>query len=153
MVALAWIVPTAWYSLRGIAASHTASSFPDALKNVDSPGYRQRWTYPPVLLILLIAFTCSGLPATITFRLSKSDMDGVATQVIKLGVIPQRSRVGFYAASDIERVAGGMRFTIPNVGFLTSHGFAFFPDNLPPVEEGYFYEHVQGPWYRWTYSD
>jgi hypothetical protein len=62
-------------------------------------------------------------------------------------------RIGLWRTGRVERIPGGMRFTVSEAGFFDAGGFAYSPHGKPANVGGEdAYTHLDGPWYLWDES-
>ena len=108
----------------------------------------------PALVPLVWALVHFDVPLHARYRLSRGAMDAAAKTVV---VRPKRAtaihRIGLWPTDRVERIPGGMRFTVSGAGFLDPGGFAYSPRSEPANVGGEdVYTHLDGPWYLWDES-
>ena len=108
------------------------------------------WTCALFVGLLVFSAGVSDVPLEVRFALSKEAMNDVALAVISGERDPGTiDRIGLWNVDDVERVAGGMQFRVREAGFLSSTGFAYRADGLPPSGED-SYRYYRAGWYIWT---
>jgi hypothetical protein len=108
----------------------------------------------PVLVLVLGALLVFDAPLQARYRLSRSAMNTAAKRVV---AHPERARtihrIGLWRTNRVERIPGGMRFTVAGAWFFDEHGFAYSPHGRPAkVGAEDVYTHLDGPWYLWDES-
>lgn len=98
----------------------------------------------PLVVALTAAAAWSGAPARLGWQVSEAALERAA-----IACTPTTgTRIGVYRVSTITNREGGC-LIYTNGGFMTSAGFAYFPDGAPPEADGDItYEPFQGPWFR-----
>jgi hypothetical protein len=104
-----------------------------------------RWLYVPVVLALTYFALTFDAPLKVCFLISRPAMDRLAHEVATTPGPYADRRVGWYTATRIEAIPGGVRFEIPSAGFLSKGGFAKSP--VPPTVSTWRYRHYSGDWY------
>jgi hypothetical protein len=104
------------------------------------------------MIALVLSFTDTSFNAR--FRLTQSSMDADALQIIREPKLAkQTSRIGSWRAEQVETFDGGMRFLIPDVGFLDPVGFAYSASGSPPNLGGEdIYRRQSNHWWIWQES-
>lgn len=108
----------------------------------------------PALAAVVGALVFLDAPLHARYRLSRGAMDAAAKRVL---AHPERARsihrIGLWPTDRVERIPGGMRFTVSGAGFLDPGGFAYSPRGDPANAGGEdAYTHLDGPWYLWDES-
>ena len=108
----------------------------------------------PALVVVVGALVLLDAPLHSRYRLSRSAMDAAAKRVI---AHPRQARtihrIGFWPTGRVEKIPGGMRFTVSGAGFVDAAGFAYSPKGEPANVGGEdSYTHLDGPWYLWDES-
>jgi hypothetical protein len=108
----------------------------------------------PVLVLVVGALLVLDVPLQARYRLSRSAMDATAKRVI---AHPEQARtihrIGLWRTNRVEKIPGGMRFTVAGTEFIDQGGFAYSPDGEPANVGGEdVYTHFNGPWYLWDES-
>jgi hypothetical protein len=108
----------------------------------------------PALVPLVWALVHFDVALHARYRLSRGAMDAAAKTVV---AHPQRAttihRIGLWPTDRVERIPGGMRFTVSEAGFLDAGGFAYGPVGEPANVGGEdVYTHLDGLWYLWDES-
>jgi hypothetical protein len=108
----------------------------------------------PALAVVVGALVLLDAPLHARYRLSRSAMDAAAERVI---AHPGQARtihhIGFWPTDRVEKIPGGMRFTVAGAGFLDPGGFAYSARGEPAsVGSEDVYTHLDGPWYLWDES-
>jgi hypothetical protein len=108
----------------------------------------------PVLVLVVGTLLVVDAPLQARYRLSRSAMNATAKRVI---AHPERARtihrIGLWRAGRVEKIPGGMRFTVSGARFVDDHGFAYSPHGKPAkVGAEDVYTHLDGPWYLWDES-
>ena len=105
----------------------------------------------PALALVVGALVFFDAPLHARYRLSRSAMDAAATRVVAHpGQARTIHRIGLWPTDRVERIPGGMRFTVSGAGFLDAVGFAYSPSGEPARVGGEdIYTHLDGPWYLW----
>jgi hypothetical protein len=103
----------------------------------------------PVLVLVVGALVVVDAPLQARYRLSRSAMNATARRVV---AHPEQARtihrIGFWRTDRVERIPGGMRFTVSEAGFFDAGGFAYSPHAAPAKVGGEdVYTHLDGPWY------
>lgn len=124
-----------------------------ARRRRDGPtvGTCARWLLPPLMALSSIAVTAPDGPLRLRVRLSRPAMDRLVSTAATLppGSALPNQRVGLFFAEDIQTYTGGVRFRVPETGFLDSGGFAFsFTDSPPRISEDR-YEPLSDHWFIW----
>ena len=108
------------------------------------------WTCVLFVGLLVFAAGVWDVPLRARFALSENAMNEVAREVIGGERDPETiERIGLWNVDDVQRIAGGMRFTVRDAGFISSTGFAYQADGLPPPRHATF-RYYRGGWYIWT---
>ena len=108
----------------------------------------------PVLVLVVGALVVFDAPLHARYRLSRSAMNAAAKRVV---AHPEQARtihrIGLWRTARVERIPGGMRFTVSGSRFLDDHGFAYSLHGRPAnVGAEDVYTHLDGPWYLWDES-
>ncbi|GAA2897025.1 hypothetical protein GCM10010517_62060 [Streptosporangium fragile] len=116
-----------------------------------------RWAAAPAMVAAVAALIGAGAPMDARFALSEASMERLA-RAVSAGTHTGDGEgwVGLFPVSSVDRVEGGVSFTLEDVGFVTRHGFAWRPGGPPAYDDGnhddgdFVYRHIRGPWYEWT---
>jgi hypothetical protein len=116
------------------------------------PGLRRhwaRWAAGPVMGAAVIGLMHFNVPYTVRFALSEASLERFA-QAVATGAESETGDrwVGLFPLKSAERIDGGARFLVKDVGFIDSYGFAWSPQG-EPSDEYADYEHLHGSWYEW----
>jgi hypothetical protein len=151
------VLAVLWFIRFVIAIDYNTLSFKEA-------AIRRRWLTTPAVVVVTILLLWVQAPLHVTFWLSESAMNRMARDVMKspIGKGKPNGWIGLYPATGIQRIEGGMQFSIRRLGYLPSTpgsdgkeswGFAYYPDGPPPDSYYLEYVHFGGPWYlcisRW----
>ncbi|RDI49999.1 hypothetical protein [Nocardia mexicana] len=114
-----------------------------------SRGWRLR-AVAPVVVCCTVVVGATGIPEKIGWAVSESALDRVAAECVR----PDDGRAGVYRIRTVEKHRDGC-LLYTDGGFINPVGFAHFPAAAPalgrPRHEGDIgYEHLDGPWYRFT---
>ena len=113
------------------------------------PSLRWRITVATGVVVLFAGF--ATMPLDLRFRLSEDAMNETALAVIRGERDPDTiGRIGLWNVGQAYRVPGGMRFTVRETGLLSSSGFAYQADGLPPQSDGDSFRYWRRGWYIWT---
>ena len=108
--------------------------------------------------ILVGAGWLVSLAARVIRRRRLEPADAVVPAAAKRVVAhPERARaihrIGLWPTGRVEKIPGGMRFTVSGTGFLDPASFAYSPRGEPArVGSEDVYTHLDGPWYLWDES-
>jgi hypothetical protein len=144
-VVCTWIlVGASWVVSIGARALHRRSLF--VLEAADF--------VTPALVPVVWALVHFDVALQARYRLSRGAMDATAQRVL---AHPERARsihrIGLWPTDRVEKIPGGMRFTVSGAGFLDAGGFAYSPKRRPANVGGEdAYTHLDGPWYLWDES-
>ena len=109
------------------------------------------WTGALFVALLVFAAGVWDVPLRARFDLSEDAMNEVARDVLRGERDPETiERIGLWNVHNVRRVAGGVRFTVRNAGFLSSTGFTYQPDGRPPYDGIDGVRHYRGLWFIWT---
>ncbi|GAB2655526.1 hypothetical protein GCM10027088_37090 [Nocardia goodfellowii] len=105
----------------------------------------------PLFIGALAALVWYEIPERAGWEITRGILEDQAVDCVNPG---ERTRLGVYLVRFVERRDGGCLFYIDG-GDLDRSGFAYFPDNPPPVlgrppGPGIGYEDFDGDWYRFT---
>ncbi|MEV0248221.1 hypothetical protein AB0H76_16620 [Nocardia sp. NPDC050712] len=105
----------------------------------------------PLFIGALAALVWYAIPERAGWEVSRGILQDQAVECVGPG---ERTRLGVYLIRFVERRDGGCLFYTDGAD-LDRSGFAYFPDNPPPVlgrpqGPGIGYETFDGDWYRFT---
>ncbi|MBJ7348430.1 MAG: hypothetical protein JHC87_07650 [Thermoleophilaceae bacterium] len=118
-----------------------------------------RWLRWPDLIVgiaalfaLVIALTPAPFEAR--FRISQSAMNADATKIMNDPKLAKSTdHIGRWPAESVQAYRGGMRFLIPDIGFLDPVGFAYSINGEPPNLGGEdIYYQQSDRWWIWQES-
>jgi hypothetical protein len=150
ITAILWLgLAASWFARFLFAAHRTGLRLPAALW--------VRWLAIPLVLVLVLAVTRTGVVKDARLAMSRGAMDSMASDVMA-GGSTQRGWMGLYDVGDVQRTANGVRFVVDDSG-LSRWGFAYAsdgqPDFIPDADEegglwtGPTFESAEGGWWRW----
>jgi hypothetical protein len=108
----------------------------------------------PVVVLVVGTLLVFDAPLQARYRLSRSAMNATAKRVV---AHPEQARtihrIGLWRTDRVEKIPGGMRFTVSGARFVDDHGFVYSPQGKPAkVGAEDVYTHFDGPWYLWDES-
>ncbi len=107
----------------------------------------------PAIAIAVLLLVASGLPFDTRFHLAEPSMTVDAERVMATPKLAQRvGSIGPWEVEEAEVFDGGMRFTIPDLGWLDSVGFAYSVDGPPPNMGEDAYTSLGDHWWIWEES-
>lgn len=117
------------------------------------------WFRWPDGAVGIAAFTAllmvlTSTPFEARFRLSEQAMNEDATAIMSNPSLAKRvDRIGYWPATNVQTFNGGMRFLIPEIGWLDPVGFAYSANGKPPNLGGEDIYHRQSDhWWIWQES-
>lgn len=104
--------------------------------------------------LVALAMVVTSMPFEARFRLSERAMNADAAAIMSNpSRAKQTDRIGHWSASDVQTFDGGMRFLIPEIGWLDPVGFAYSANGKPPNIGGEDIYHQQSDhWWIWQES-
>lgn len=123
----------AWLVTAGVGVARFRAWFPSLLA--------------PLMVLLTVALSRSGLPADLGWTLSRDALERTAVTCTPA----TGTRAGVYRITTVTEYRGGC-LLYTGGGFMSSQGFAYYPDAAPPGGDGRSYERFEGPWYRFVES-
>ncbi|MEV4561752.1 hypothetical protein AB0K51_32895 [Kitasatospora sp. NPDC049285] len=113
-----------------------------------------RWTAAPLLLVGTVLLVHHDVPQQARFALARPALTSYAEQILSAETTAgSPDHAAGYLVQDAQLVDGGMKFAITGSGFFAHHGYAYFPSGAPASVHRSWYEHLDGPWYRWSGPD
>ena len=141
-----WLFVGGIWIVRAVAKAAAARRFdmPDIRRSAWRD--RGRVAVVPVLFMCTLGLIALDVPARVTFRMSRDDLDRVAAGSVPNGPV----RIGWYGECFVDRRDGGTRIFVPGAGFfLSSTGFFYSPTGQAiPIHNGTL-TRIDGPWFRW----
>ena len=108
------------------------------------------WTGALFVALLVFAAGVWDVPLRARFELSEDAMNDVAREVLDGERDPETiERIGLWDVENVRRVAGGVRFTVRNAGFITRTGFAYQADGRPAYDGSGGFRYYRAGWYIW----
>lgn len=108
--------------------------------------------FTPASLLVAFALMATDLDFRLRLALSESALRAEASKARK-GFHGHRGtsrQAGLFRASTVEERDGCVLWTTNVPGFWTTRGLAFVPGRSAPQWPEYRFEHVRGPWWRFT---
>ncbi|WP_446222917.1 hypothetical protein ACTWPB_24680 [Nocardia sp. IBHARD005] len=114
--------------------------------------YRVGWIslVAPVVVVITVGITWSGLPNRLGWWLSESALTGAA---LTCDPADGHRRIGVYSVGRISTRDNGCLLTVSGMGLISPAGFAYMPAGEPPAARGEYdeqYTHLEGAWYRFS---
>lgn len=107
------------------------------------------WVLPAVATVTLVLMATSA-PFLLRFQLAEPDMTHDARRVLaNERLAPRTHRIGPWRAENVEVYGNGLRFAIPDLGFLDPVGFAYYPDGPPSDDPEDNYSRLGDGWWIW----
>lgn len=108
-----------------------------------------------IAAVVALGMALFAIPFEIRFLASESAMTTDASRIIaNPSTAKSTDRVGRWPATDVETFRGGMRFLVPEIGWLDPVGFAYSVDGKPPPNIGGedIYHRKSEHWWVWQES-
>ncbi len=104
----------------------------------------------PIAIAITGALIDTNVPFNARFQFAEPAMTRDAQRVIANESIASRThRIGPWEAESIEVHDGGLRFVIPEIGFLDPVGFAYYPKGTPTDDGEDSYTKLSDGWWVW----
>ena len=116
---------------------------------------RGHWYVAPSLFVAWLVLSCSGLPQSIAFRLSRPALERYAAEAMQgPAATPSPRRAGLYWVSVDSTLAprGGIHISTGMGGYENRArcGFVYCPDGKPPAtDEPDDYSRIDEKWYNY----
>jgi hypothetical protein len=112
--------------------------------------YRQ-WLVVPLVVVAVAVALYAELPLRVGLAASEDALRDTAIAVSE-GREPDLGRHGIYQVTRAERIPGGVLLSVAGGDgwFHIDGGLAYLPDGNPGAGgRTVYFDHIDGPWYRW----
>lgn len=126
------------------------------IRSIEERGLR--WIRWPDLLVgiamvIVLMLAATEAPYEVRLSLAKPGMTADARAVIAKPSRARRTKqIGTWPAEDVQTFKGGMRFIVPEQGWLDRVGFAYSPGGEPPQFGEDYYTDIGDGWWLWDES-